>query len=278
MAFDLKQWQQRFGERLDGWRARMGAVGAPSLYGFLTAMSLWPVAEAVQHGEWAALVALGSVTAGVGGNLLANVIQKWQDEADGAQQVAAQVAESAALRAEVEAVLEALDAARAAQRALSADERQWFVTTLQQELAQVAGPKESYTATVIGEGAIAQGAGSTALGAGAVQIFGDVHGNIITGNSNVIDRSQPSGGSGKSPARDDRLGTDAQKQLREKIVRYFSVEELKTLCFDLGIPYQNLGGEGHEAKVRELLAYGERQGIIDSLVAACREQRPHVDW
>lgn len=207
------------------------------------------------------------------------MIQKWQDEADGAQQVAAQLAENSDLRAEVEAVLEELDAARKAQAALPADEREWFVSTLQQELAQLAGSKESYTATVIGEGAIAQGAGSAALGAGAVQVHGNVYGNIITGNSNVVDKSQPGSGSGNATTGDNRLlGADAQKRLREKIVRYFSVEELKTLCFDLGIPYQNLGGEGHEAKVRELLAYGERQGIIDSLVAACRDQRPHVDW
>ena len=41
-------------------------------------------------------------------------------------------------------------------------------------------------------------------------------------------------------------------QLREFLTEYFNEEELRTVCFDLGIDYDNLGGEGKGGKAREL--------------------------
>lgn len=54
-----------------------------------------------------------------------------------------------------------------------------------QELAKLlpATSGESYNATLTGNGAIAQGTGAKAVGAGGVLIEGDVKGDITTGNS-----------------------------------------------------------------------------------------------
>ena len=38
-------------------------------------------------------------------------------------------------------------------------------------------------------------------------------------------------------------------RLRQGIAETFSIDELKTLCSDLGVDYDNLGGEGKEAKI-----------------------------
>jgi len=67
-------------------------------------------------------------------------------------------------------------------------------------------------------------------------------------------------------------------QLREQIDRYFDREELRTLCFDLGVDYDSLRGEGKKAKARELVALMERTGGIDELLQKCAAMRPKLDW
>jgi hypothetical protein len=62
--------------------------------------------------------------------------------------------------------------------------------------------------------------------------------------------------------------------LRDIIVTYFSDSELRDLCFDLGIDYESLPGEGKAAKARELVSYCQRHGRLAELEAACRRLRP----
>ena len=62
--------------------------------------------------------------------------------------------------------------------------------------------------------------------------------------------------------------------LREAIDKHFNLEELRTLCDDIGVDFDNLGGEGKEAKARELIAYLERRGELERLIDAIRRQRP----
>jgi len=66
--------------------------------------------------------------------------------------------------------------------------------------------------------------------------------------------------------------------LRNKITAYFNDDEIRSLCFDLGIEYENLVGETREAKARELVTYCERTSQVSQLVNRCRELRPSVDW
>lgn len=67
-------------------------------------------------------------------------------------------------------------------------------------------------------------------------------------------------------------------RLRQVLTEYFSEEELKTLCFDLGIDYDDLSGEGKTAKARELVSRLERRGEVGNLVAACYHRRPNAYW
>ena len=66
--------------------------------------------------------------------------------------------------------------------------------------------------------------------------------------------------------------------LRRQIASFFNREEVKNLCQDLTISYENLGGEGHEAVLRELIAYCERYGRISDLLDYCRQERPNASW
>lgn len=61
--------------------------------------------------------------------------------------------------------------------------------------------------------------------------------------------------------------------LRHALTIAFSLEELVTLCFDMGIPYEDLGGDGKEAKVRQLILYCERHDLLVHLIEFVRQTR-----
>jgi hypothetical protein len=63
---------------------------------------------------------------------------------------------------------------------------------------------------------------------------------------------------------------------RAFIVQYFDLEELRTLCFDLGVKFDTLPGEELGAKTRELLSYLERHEPerLAELRAQLEELRP----
>jgi len=67
-------------------------------------------------------------------------------------------------------------------------------------------------------------------------------------------------------------------ELRQLLARRFSLGELRNLCFDLGVDYDDLPAEGKAEKARELVAYLERRERISELVAILRTRRPDVDW
>ena len=52
MAFTPETWKTAFTERLSQWRQRMQQGGITSVYAFVSAMTLWPVAAALHGGTW----------------------------------------------------------------------------------------------------------------------------------------------------------------------------------------------------------------------------------
>jgi hypothetical protein len=75
-------------------------------------------------------------------------------------------------------------------------------------------------------------------------------------------------------ARQQRILT----RLRQVLDERFDVGELRTLCFDLGIDYDNLPGERKADKARELVSYLERHNRLSRLVALGRVRRPDIPW
>jgi hypothetical protein len=61
--------------------------------------------------------------------------------------------------------------------------------------------------------------------------------------------------------------------LRELIANSYNLEEIRTLCSDLAVDYDDLGGEGKTAKARELIAYLRRRNRLDDLIGYLRKDR-----
>lgn len=68
------------------------------------------------------------------------------------------------------------------------------------------------------------------------------------------------------------------KLLRQIIATYFSDSELRDLCFDLDVDYENLPGQGKGDKARELVAHVGRHKRTAELVKEARRLRPTADW
>jgi hypothetical protein len=66
--------------------------------------------------------------------------------------------------------------------------------------------------------------------------------------------------------------------LRGQLVKAFNKEELKLLCSDLGIPFDDLSGNTIESLALDLVSYMDRRGRVDELVQYCSQLRPHLNW
>ena len=67
-------------------------------------------------------------------------------------------------------------------------------------------------------------------------------------------------------------------KLRQLLVSHFSESELRDICFDLGVDYEDLPGESKSDKARELVTYFERRGCVPELVEKCAQLRANVKW
>jgi hypothetical protein len=65
-------------------------------------------------------------------------------------------------------------------------------------------------------------------------------------------------------------------RLYQFIAERYDLEELRTLCFSLGVRYDDLGGEGLGAKIRELILKLGRQGSLDRLLAQLQQDHPKL--
>jgi hypothetical protein len=66
--------------------------------------------------------------------------------------------------------------------------------------------------------------------------------------------------------------------LRRTLDACFDESELRTLCFDLGVDYDNLPHTTKAGAARELIGYLERRDRLPELVAVGQQLRPDVSW
>lgn len=67
-------------------------------------------------------------------------------------------------------------------------------------------------------------------------------------------------------------------KLRHNLVDTFNTEELKTLCSEISVDYDDLGNHGKHAIIRELVDYLRRRGELKNLINYCSKARPHINW
>jgi hypothetical protein len=78
------------------------------------------------------------------------------------------------------------------------------------------------------------------------------------------------------PRKREQTMSKAKSQVHHFIVEHFDAEELRTVCFNLGIRYDDLRGEGHIAKARELVLWAERREMLDDLLNELQQSRPDL--
>lgn len=71
---------------------------------------------------------------------------------------------------------------------------------------------------------------------------------------------------------------DLLSSLRKILADRFNAEELQTLCFEMGIEYEDLSGQGKAGKARELVAYLDRRDLIREFISVGERLRPDIDW
>jgi methionine synthase II (cobalamin-independent) len=78
-----------------------------------------------------------------------------------------------------------------------------------------------------------------------------------------------------SPTANGEKPVDPRKLLRA-LIDLFSEQDLRDLCFDLRVDYENLPGQSKKDKTRELIIFFDRRRRINVLITVFREHRPHV--
>jgi hypothetical protein len=66
--------------------------------------------------------------------------------------------------------------------------------------------------------------------------------------------------------------------LRELLNQQFDTNELRQLCFDLSIEYENLPGETRATKAQALIEHCLRHQLLPELLQRCTQLRPKTSW
>ncbi|MCP4424425.1 MAG: NACHT domain-containing protein, partial [Chloroflexi bacterium] len=202
MELTSKTWQEKSKDKLHQITRWLKKGDAPFIaYGTVAGLSLWPLVESIaQTGEfWPAVGALYGVAGGVGGNLIAEQLQRWKDRAEPPDEnevirwVQAQAEKEPQIRQSLDEILEKLDAIPLAQVELTDSDRAWFAQTLQAELKELGNlPRFAAALTLtVDSGAMALGDNAIAVGARGVHVGGNMKGHIVTGDGNrLVDAEQ----------------------------------------------------------------------------------------
>lgn len=107
-----------------------------------------------------------------------------------------------------------------------------------------------------------------------------IHGDIVSGAKYTINISGSQGVAIGDYANVIQLfpTEESRRKLLDLINRHFSSDELRVLCFELNIDYEDLPELSKSGKVRELVLYMERRNRISDLLEACKTNRPMVSW
>lgn len=73
-----------------------------------------------------------------------------------------------------------------------------------------------------------------------------------------------------------KLNTQRQIELHDALDTYFNEQELRELCFDLGVDYEDLPFSGQGNKARELVALSARFNRLDKLQQEIKRKRPSL--
>ncbi|HDQ71340.1 MAG TPA: NACHT domain-containing protein, partial [Chloroflexi bacterium] len=183
MSFDVERWRSQ----VHAWWAErapdLKSTSIQSAYTLIAASAWLPFLAAYADEPGPAMTTLVGITSGFGSNLVANLVQRTYDRAQGGEQVSGQSREDAQTRVELDAILQATHALEAAQETLG-DRWEAFARQLVQETAALPGRSNLVT---LAEGAVVRGSvvvGDVELRDGSIFVGGDQI--VVDGDGNVI--------------------------------------------------------------------------------------------
>lgn len=68
------------------------------------------------------------------------------------------------------------------------------------------------------------------------------------------------------------------KQLKQEISDRFNLSDLRTICFEMGIDFEEVGTGSKSEVITNLLTFCQRRDRLADLQAAFQGERPFVDW
>lgn len=66
--------------------------------------------------------------------------------------------------------------------------------------------------------------------------------------------------------------------LRQNITNSFNLDEIRGLCMDITINFEELSGDTLSARAGSLVAYCQRRRLLTVLITRCAELRVHLNW
>lgn len=69
-----------------------------------------------------------------------------------------------------------------------------------------------------------------------------------------------------------------ENNLHNLLLKHFSAEDLRTICFELGIDFDDLPGQSRPSKARELVLFLARRERTLELIGVCKRIRPNATW
>jgi formylglycine-generating enzyme required for sulfatase activity len=135
----LERWKKKANETLSAWAKKFKPDSVQGVYGSLVGLTLWPVFMSMQDtgNPLEAGIALAGVAGGVGGSLIANLLQRLRDKSLTQEQFIAEVGpqlEDSQFREAADKILKELDAIAVAQKEISSDLQEEFLQILRREL------------------------------------------------------------------------------------------------------------------------------------------------
>ena len=82
----------------------------------------------------------------------------------------------------------------------------------------------------------------------------------------------------RSIMRPDTGQLRARATFHDQMAASFDLDEIRQICFDLKVNYEELPGETLSGKCRALYLYVEARGDLYRLVRVCQAERPGSNW
>ena len=64
----------------------------------------------------------------------------------------------------------------------------------------------------------------------------------------------------------------------DQMAHVFNLDDVRQICFDLKVNYEDLPGDTLTDKCRELYLFMEKRGDVHRLVEICQRERPSANW